>query len=83
MGLEHDLVDALPRFPRLKPQRDVAGRHYLTKPEGNGEQFHCSGKGGRRRKLWWLGLAGRGLSGGRLKTARRVGANLPGICCFA
>jgi hypothetical protein len=30
---EHDLVDALPRFAKRKPQRDVAGRHYLTKPE--------------------------------------------------
>lgn len=36
---EHDLVDALPRFPRLKPQRDVAGRHYLTKPEINALYF--------------------------------------------
>ncbi len=25
---EQDIVDALPRFPKLKPQRDVAGRHY-------------------------------------------------------
>lgn len=30
---EQDIVEALPRFPKLKPQRDVAGRHYLTKPE--------------------------------------------------
>jgi hypothetical protein len=29
------MVDALPRFPRLKPQRDIAGRQYLTKPEIN------------------------------------------------
>ena len=36
---EHDLVEALPRFPRLKPQRDVAGRHYLTKPELNALYF--------------------------------------------
>ena len=27
---EQDLLDALPRFPRHKPQRDVAGKHYLT-----------------------------------------------------
>lgn len=27
---EHDVIDALPQFPKLKPQRDVAGRHYLT-----------------------------------------------------
>ena len=32
---EHDLLDALPRFPRHKPQRDVAGKHYLTKFEIN------------------------------------------------
>lgn len=36
---EHDLVDALPRFPRLKPQRDAAGRRYLTKPEINALYF--------------------------------------------
>lgn len=36
---EHDLVDALPRFPKLKPQRDVAGRHYLTKAEINALYF--------------------------------------------
>jgi hypothetical protein len=36
---EQDLVDALPRFPRLKPQRDVAGRHYLTKSEINALYF--------------------------------------------
>jgi hypothetical protein len=36
---EQDLVDALPRFPILKPQRDVAGRHYLTKPEINSLYF--------------------------------------------
>ncbi len=27
------------RFPRPKPQRDVAGRHYLTKPELNALYF--------------------------------------------
>ncbi len=32
---EHDFVDALPRFPRRKPQRDIAGKHYLTKSELN------------------------------------------------
>jgi hypothetical protein len=36
---EHDLIDSLPRFPRLKPQRDVAGRHDLTKPELNSLYF--------------------------------------------
>lgn len=30
---EQDIVEALLRFPKLKPQCDVAGRHYLTKPE--------------------------------------------------
>jgi hypothetical protein len=29
------MVGALPRFPKVKPQRDVAGRHYLTKAEIN------------------------------------------------
>ena len=32
---EQDMVDTLPRFPKVKPQRDVAGRHYLTKVEIN------------------------------------------------
>ncbi|MEZ6063352.1 MAG: hypothetical protein R3C19_23650 [Planctomycetaceae bacterium] len=36
---EQDLVDALPRFPKEKPQRDVAGRHYLTKSELNALYF--------------------------------------------
>jgi hypothetical protein len=36
---EQDIVDALPRFPKLKPQRDVVGRHYLTKPEVNALYF--------------------------------------------
>ncbi len=36
---EQDLVDALPRFPQMKPQRDVAGRNYLTKPELNALYF--------------------------------------------
>ncbi len=30
---EQDLIDSLPRFPKPKQQRDVAGRHYLTKAE--------------------------------------------------
>lgn len=36
---EQDMVDALPRFPKLKPQRDVAGRHNLTKAEINAIYF--------------------------------------------
>jgi integrase len=32
---EQDLIDSLPRFPKPKPQRDIAGRHYLTKTEIN------------------------------------------------
>ena len=36
---EQDLVDSLPRFPKHKPQRDVAGRHYLTKAEINSLYF--------------------------------------------
>jgi len=30
---EQDLIEAPPRFPKPRAQRDVAGRHYLTKPE--------------------------------------------------
>jgi integrase len=36
---EQDLVDVLPRFPKQKPQRDVAGKHYLTKAEINALYF--------------------------------------------
>lgn len=38
-ALEQDIIDALPRFPKPKPQRDVAGRHYLTKAEINALYF--------------------------------------------
>ena len=36
---EQELIDAPPRFPKPRPQRDVAGRHYLTKPEINALDF--------------------------------------------
>jgi hypothetical protein len=36
---DQDLLDSLPRFPKPKEQRDVAGRHYLTKAELNALYF--------------------------------------------
>lgn len=36
---EQELIDTPPRFPRPRPQRDVAGRHYLTKAEINALYF--------------------------------------------
>ena len=36
---EQELIEALPRFPRPREQRDVAGRHYLTKAEINALYF--------------------------------------------
>ena len=36
---EQDMVDVLPRFPKVKPQRTVAGRYYLTKSEINSLYF--------------------------------------------
>jgi len=33
------MLDALPRFPKVKPQRDIAGRNYLTKTEINSLYF--------------------------------------------
>jgi hypothetical protein len=36
---EQDLIETLPRFPKPRPQRDVAGRHYLTKAELNALYF--------------------------------------------
>ncbi len=36
---EQDVIDALPRFPKRSPQRDVAGRYYPTKAEINALYF--------------------------------------------
>lgn len=36
---EQDIVESLPRFPKPRYQRDVAGRHYLTKAEINALYF--------------------------------------------
>jgi hypothetical protein len=36
---EQELLDSPPRIPKPRPQRDVAGRHYLTKPELNALYF--------------------------------------------
>ena len=36
---EQELIDTLPRFPAHWDQRDVAGRHYLTKAEINALYF--------------------------------------------
>ena len=36
---EQDLIESPPRFPKPKEQRDVAGRHYLTKTEINALYF--------------------------------------------
>jgi site-specific recombinase XerD len=36
---EQELIDMLPRFPKAREQRDVAGRHYLTKAEVNALYF--------------------------------------------
>jgi hypothetical protein len=36
---ENELIESLPRFPRPRRQRDVAGRHYLTKSELNALYF--------------------------------------------
>ncbi len=36
---EQDAIDTLPRFPKPRDQRDVAGRHYLTKAEINALYF--------------------------------------------
>lgn len=36
---EQDYLEKLPRFPAPKPQRDIAGRHYLTKSDLNALYF--------------------------------------------
>ena len=36
---EQEVIDTLPRFPTPREQRDVAGRHYLTKAEINALYF--------------------------------------------
>jgi hypothetical protein len=45
---EQELIDTLPRFPAPRDQRDVAGRHYLTKAEINALYF-ATHKMGRPR----------------------------------
>jgi hypothetical protein len=40
---EQEIVESPPRFPAPKPQRDVAGRHYLTKAELNALYFATHG----------------------------------------
>ena len=39
LAWEQKLIDTLPRFPAPRVQRDVAGRHYLTKSEINALYF--------------------------------------------
>jgi hypothetical protein len=39
LAWEQELLDSPPRFPQPRPQRDVAGRHYLTKAELNALYF--------------------------------------------
>lgn len=36
---DQELIETPPRFPKPRPQRDVAGRHYLTKAEINAPYF--------------------------------------------
>jgi hypothetical protein len=36
---DQELIDSLPRLPKPKLQRDIAGRHYLTKAEINSLYF--------------------------------------------
>lgn len=36
---EQEIINSLPRFPKSRKQRDVAGRHYLTKSELNALYF--------------------------------------------
>lgn len=36
---ERELIEEIPRFPRTRKQRNVAGRHYLTKAELNALYF--------------------------------------------
>src|SRR5262249_22266361 len=45
---EQELIGAPPRFPGPRDQRDVAGRHYLTRPEINALYF-ATHKMGRPR----------------------------------
>jgi site-specific recombinase XerD len=47
-ALEQESIDTLPRFPAPRDQRDVAGRHYLTKAEINALYF-ATHKMGRPR----------------------------------
>jgi hypothetical protein len=50
---DQEIIDSAPRFPKPKEQRDVAGRHYLTKPEINALYFATHQM---RRPCGWDGL---------------------------
>ena len=51
---ERDMVDVLPRFPKPRPQRGVASRHYLTKAEINALYFATHQM--RRPRGWDLAI---------------------------
>jgi hypothetical protein len=49
---EQELIEAPPRFPKAREQRDVAGRHYLTKAEINALYFATHSM---KRSRGWAG----------------------------
>src|SRR5262245_12502210 len=59
---DQELIESPPRFPKPRQQRDVAGRHYLTKAEVNALYFAThsmprprgwGGPASRRPRRWW------------------------------
>jgi hypothetical protein len=47
---EQELIATLPRIPKPRDQRDVAGRHYLTKAEINA--LYCATHQMKRPRGW-------------------------------
>src|SRR5262249_12084646 len=78
---EQELIDTPPRFPKPRDQRDVAGRHYLTKAEINALYFathQMKRPRGRDRPFpvgrYWRAPRGRFFKiGGDTRTAGKTG----------
>lgn len=75
---EQDLIEVPPRFPKPRFQRDVAGRHYLTKAELNALYFAdlqsaTTSRMDRSQDHWTLLASG---ACGHLQLRRRHGHNL-------
>lgn len=78
---ERDMVEVLPRFPKPRPQRDVAGRHYLTKAEINTLYFATHRM--KRPRAWDQPISvGRYWRGALARVHKPVQAFADSLGCF-